>query len=115
MQCIDNDEFARSIPFFLSVNDIDKCISVLCGSKHFYEAWMIAKMRKDENDGVFEDIFAKWTQNMISNGSFEIAAALLCSKKCYANALEVLDMRKGTGEKHEQIYKLIASKVTKEG
>lgn len=75
-QCLDNDDSLSAVPYFLAVNDIDKCIGQLCEGKYFREAWVIAKMRKDESDPIFKDIIGKWIAYFDYSGNYEAGAAL---------------------------------------
>lgn len=49
---------------------------MLCESKQFREAWVIAKMRKDENDPIYDKIMQKWISYLDFSGNYETAAAL---------------------------------------
>jgi hypothetical protein len=75
-QCVANDDSLTAIPYFLAVNDIDACVSQLCDGKFFREAWIIAKMRKDEADPIFDTIISKWITFIEYSGNFEAGAAL---------------------------------------
>jgi hypothetical protein len=76
-QCIDNDDDPiKALSYFLAVNDTNSCIKHLCDRNYYREAWCVAKMRKDDEDPVFEDILEKWLKYYDSNGNYESAAAL---------------------------------------
>jgi hypothetical protein len=65
-----------AVPYFLAVNDVDACVNQLCDGKFFREAWVIAKMRKDDSDPVFESIISKWIAFLDYSGNYESGAAL---------------------------------------
>lgn len=65
-----------AVPYFLALNDIDICIGHLCDGKFFREAFIIAKMRKEDEDPVFAKIIEKWVANLDYTGNYESAAAL---------------------------------------
>lgn len=75
-QLIENDNLIQAIPYLLAVNDIDKCISKLCESKHYREAWVVAKLRKEKDDPIFDKIMQEWIGLYDRNGNYELAAAL---------------------------------------
>jgi hypothetical protein len=75
-QCIENDNSLASIPYFLAVNDVDSCVNHLCEGKFFREAWVIAKMRKESSDPIFDKIMGKWIGYYEYSGNFEAGAAL---------------------------------------
>lgn len=75
-QCLDNDDSLSAIPYFLAVNDVDNCINQLSVGKYFREAWVIAKMRKDHSDPVFEKIIAQWIDHFDYSGNYEAGAVL---------------------------------------
>lgn len=76
LQLIENDDPIQALPYLLAVNDIDTCIKKLCATKHYREAWVIAKLRKEKDDPVLETIMEKWIGYYDENGNFEIAATL---------------------------------------
>lgn len=71
-----NEDSFAAVPYFLAVNDVDNCIIQLCDGKYFREAWIIAKMRKSENDPVFEKIIKMWIAYFDYSGNYESGAAL---------------------------------------
>lgn len=75
-QCVENDDSLAAVPYFLAVSDVDTCVSQLCDGKHFQEAWVIAKMRKEESDPIFEIILQKWISYFDYSGNYEAGAAL---------------------------------------
>lgn len=75
-QCIENEDSLAAVPYLLAVNDVDHCVNQLCDGKFFREAWVIAKMRKEDSDPIFETIIKKWIANYDYDGNFEAAAAL---------------------------------------
>lgn len=75
-QLIENDESILAMPYLLAINDVDKCIRKLCATKHFREAWVMAKLRKEKDDPLFEKIMQEWIEYHDRNGFFEPAAAL---------------------------------------
>jgi hypothetical protein len=58
------------------MNDIDTCIKALCEARHYREAFVIAKLRKEKDDPVFEKIMEKWIGFYVENGNYETAATL---------------------------------------
>jgi len=110
-QCIESEEFIRAVPYLLAVNEVDHCVDMLCESKHFREAWVIAKMRKDEKDPVYDKIMQKWTSYLDYSGNYETSAALLCCTKDYKRAYEALEKRQNKDEKFMEIFNILSSKV----
>lgn len=77
IQLIESDKNPiQALPYLLAVNDVNTCISKLCETKHYREAWVIAKLRKEKDDPVFEKIMEKWIGYYDENGNYEIAATL---------------------------------------
>lgn len=76
IQLIENDDPIQALPYLLAVNDVDTCINKLCETNHYREAWVIAKLRKEKDDPVFEKIMEKWIGYYSENGNYEIAATL---------------------------------------
>lgn len=64
------------MPYLLAINDVDKCIQMLCESKNYREAWVVAKLRKERDDPIFEKIMQEWIGMYELRGNFEPAAAL---------------------------------------
>jgi hypothetical protein len=58
------------------VNDVDSCVNHLCEGKYFREAWVIAKMRKENSDPIFDKIMSKWIGYYEYSGNFEAGATL---------------------------------------
>lgn len=110
-QCIDSDEFIRAVPYLLAVNEVDNCVDMLCESKYFREAWVIAKLRKDEKDPVYDKIMQKWISYLDYSGNYETSAALLCCTKDYKRACEALEKRQNKDEKFMEIFNILSSKV----
>ncbi|CRK87478.1 CLUMA_CG001279, isoform A [Clunio marinus] len=106
-QCVENGEFLQAISYFLAVNEINACITQLCEGKFFREAWLVAKMRKDESDPIFEVISNKWIGYFDQTGNFETAAALLTCMKNYKKAAEILEKRQNKSEHCLKILKLL--------
>lgn len=95
-QCLENDDHLMAIQYFLACNEvininlssltlnfnlnlisqIDKIIKHLCEGKFFREAWVIAKMRKEDADPIFTEIMKKWLGYFNECGNYESAAAL---------------------------------------
>lgn len=75
-QCIENEDHLGAIPYFLAISDIDSCINQLIEGKFFREAWIIAKMRKEDGDPIFDKIFSMWIVYYDSSGNYEAGAAL---------------------------------------
>lgn len=76
LQCVENEDSLAAVPYFLAVNDVDNCVNQLCDGKFFREAWIIAKMRKEDSDPIFEKIMKMWTAHFDYSGNFEAGAAL---------------------------------------
>lgn len=76
MQCLGNENYLKAIPYLLATDNVDVTIETLCANKYFREAWIVAKMRKSEEDAVFSSILKRWIQYFEQNGFFEAAAVL---------------------------------------
>ncbi|KAG5680415.1 hypothetical protein PVAND_009923 [Polypedilum vanderplanki] len=110
-QCIEKEEFIRAIPYLLAVNDVDNCIKSLCDSKYFREAWMIAKMRKDDSDPIFDNIMQQWIEYYDISGNYEAAAALLCIRKEFKRAHEFLAKRQNMDENLTKVFNMLSLKI----
>jgi len=109
-QLVVNENSLAAIPYYLAVNDVDACINHLCESKHFREAWIIAKMRKNDEDPVFGSVMKKWIEYYDYSGNYEAAAALLVLQKDFKQATVLLAKRQNRSQMCTDIMELIASK-----
>ena len=76
MQCLQDENHLKAIPYLVASEQVDEAIDVLCVNKYFREAWFVAKMRKDEENKVFSSILELWTKDYADKGAFEAAAVL---------------------------------------
>lgn len=76
MQCLENENHLKAIPYLLAIDKVDTTIETLCSKNYFREAWIVAKMRKDGEDIIFANILTRWTHYFEQNGFFEAAAVL---------------------------------------
>jgi hypothetical protein len=81
--------------------------------KNYYrEAWIFAKMRKDESAPILDTIFQKWTEYCDLTGFYEGCAVLHCCKKDYKSALEVLIKRKSQSEELKRLMETLYGKLS---
>lgn len=111
IQCIGQEDFMRAIPYLLSCQEIDQILNILLEKNCHREAWIIAKMKKDEDDPIFKTIFQKWTEYCDFTGFYEGCAILHCCKKDYKSALEVLIKRKTQSEELKLVMEILCKKI----
>jgi hypothetical protein len=64
------------MPYLWSCQDINEIVLQLCESKYYREAYAVAKLRKEEDDPVFEQILCQWGGHLETCGSLEAAAVM---------------------------------------
>ncbi|CAO1380587.1 unnamed protein product [Diamesa serratosioi] len=109
-QCLENDDHLMAIQYFLACNENDKIIKQLCEGKFFREAWVIAKMRKEDADPIFTEIMKKWLGFFTECGNYESAAALLVCNKDFHGAVEALKKRQKKSVELVKIIELLSKK-----
>lgn len=60
----------------LKFSQIDDAIKILMDKNYFREAWVLAKMKKSQDDPIFSVISTKWISNLDICGDYESAAVV---------------------------------------
>lgn len=76
MQMIERESVLRAIPFLLSSHDVNDAIDSLLAGDYYREAWIVAKLHKEEEDVIFEKISTNWMEFLEKNGNLEGAALM---------------------------------------
>lgn len=74
MQLIEEEQPVRAVIHLLGVQRVEDAIRVLLEKKYHREAWILAKLKKANEDQVFDQIAKEWTEYLNVSGRFEEAA-----------------------------------------
>lgn len=104
----------KALPYLLVTDEVDEAIKILCENEYFREAWIVAKMRKDESSTIFEQIFEKWAKYYNYTGFYEAGAALYCLTEKYQQAKEILLLRRNLTEEWLEVLDQLEVKMSSE-
>lgn len=72
-QLMQSGQLMQAVNFLLALNKDDEAIDLLCDKNRFKEAFVIARLRFDD-EAVCLDVMEKWISFCFSSGLYRLAA-----------------------------------------